>query len=332
MTTLVTGSHGYIGSAVLKELDRQSVAHVTCDAGWFHHARTGADDIAKPDFPDFTKLCGPDFAGVDTVIHLAAYSNDPTAALSPATTMLLNFHATVHLAKTARAAGVGTFVFSSSCSVFGDSHSDLVDERSVTNPLTPYALSKKRAEDALLELQTPTFRVAILRGATAFGASDVPRTDLLLNEFCAQAALGRSLTLNSLGTSWRPFMPISDFARALVLAAREAPRDLSSPPVWNVAPPHMQMTVREATRRAATVANVPTPIPPSEAAADKRSYRVDGRAFLRAYQQFTFNSHFEDEIADTIQSYATITSLAADLSDARFVRLASLDHEGRMAG
>lgn len=329
---LITGSHGYIGSLLTRYLFVNDISYRTCDTLWFENACVAHDIQSPPDHADFSQLTVNNLHDVTTVVHLAAYSNDPTGSMDHAATMWLNHTATVEFSKTARAAGVRTFVFASSCSVYGDTHDDLVDEDSATRPLTAYAMSKKRAEDDLLALQTPEFRVAILRGATAFGASDVPRTDLLLNEFSAQAALLRPLVLNSLGTSWRPFMPISEFVRALVAAALTPPQDTGKPPVWNIAPEQMQMTVREATQRAAAVAGLSAPVPPTGAVADKRSYRVNGQRFLHAYPDFAFQSSFEDEISKTVAAFKAIPSLAADLAAQRFVRLAALRQDGRLAG
>ena len=61
---------------------------------------------------------------MDCVIHLAAVSNDPSAELNPNLTSEVNFEATVSLAEAARAKGI-RFVFSSSCSVYGDAEGGL---------------------------------------------------------------------------------------------------------------------------------------------------------------------------------------------------------------
>src|SRR5207249_3277249 len=82
--------------------------------------------------------------GIDCVIHLAALSNDPSAELNPALTDQINFRATQSLAETAKSKGV-RFLFSSSCSVYGDAPGE-VDEEGVVNPLTAYAHSKVNSD------------------------------------------------------------------------------------------------------------------------------------------------------------------------------------------
>lgn len=322
MRILVTGGWGYVGALVVQRLRGLGVDPAVCDAGWFLDARQTPPGAAARDLRD---LSATDLAGFDAVIHLAALSNDPLGALDPAVTEALNHTATIALARRARAAGVGCFVFASTCSVYGASGTRRLDETVATQPITPYASAKRAAEGGLLALARPGFRVAILRGATAFGFSDCPRTDLLLNEFCARAALGLPLVLQSDGASWRPFMPVADFAHALVGAALEPPAEDDGLPVWNVAPPRLQMTVADAVRRAARATGAPPPVFGSAMPADRRSYRVDGRRFARAYPQIPYSTDFTACIGATLDGFRTLPRLAEDMATGRFVRLRMLD-------
>ncbi len=64
-------------------------------------------------------VAAAELEGVDAVVHLAALSNDPLGALDPSLTYRINRDATVTLAFVAKEAGVGRFVFASSCSAYG---------------------------------------------------------------------------------------------------------------------------------------------------------------------------------------------------------------------
>jgi nucleoside-diphosphate-sugar epimerase len=79
-------------------------------------------------------------------MHLAAISNDPVGHLNPETTYAINAHASIRLAEAARRAGVGRYLFSSSCSLYGAAGDAPVGETSAFNPVTPYGESKVLAE------------------------------------------------------------------------------------------------------------------------------------------------------------------------------------------
>jgi nucleoside-diphosphate-sugar epimerase len=120
-------------------------------------------------------------------------------------------------------------------------------------------------------------------------------------------------------------MPVEDFARALVTAALAPPAGGGVAHLWNIAPPEMQMTTREAAERAAAVAGVAGPqLADSGPGVDARSYRVSGTRFLEAYREFSYRQDFESCIAVTIDAFARIPTLDADLRADRFVRLAAL--------
>ena len=152
MRVLVTGHHGYIGSVIaplLREAGHDVVGLDTflyrgCDFGdapGFEPARdTDVRDVGEEELEGF-----------EAIVHLAALSNDPLGDLDPEWTYAINFHGTVALARAAREAGVPRFVFASSCSMYGAaSGDDLLAEDAPLRPITPYAESKVRAEEALV--------------------------------------------------------------------------------------------------------------------------------------------------------------------------------------
>jgi len=316
---LVTGGWGYVGVHVVSELKRKNVLIDLCDTGWFLGAHTNLP--LNPTPRDFRSLSVTDLEGVDAIIHLAGLSNDPLGSLHARQTDALNHQATLALAQTAKQAGVSRFIFASTCSVYGASGATQLDEFSPTAPITPYGEAKRKAELGLISMQSAGFSIAILRGATAYGFSACPRSDLLLNEFCTMAALGRQFALTSDGASWRPFMPVDLFAKSLTAAALAPPELDDGLPIWNIAPPSQQMTVADAVHRAAQACGAPPPIFGAHLPADQRSYRVDGSRFADAYPSVPYLDDFDAQITHAVSAFSKLPTLAKDLSEQRFIRL-----------
>lgn len=114
------------------------------EIGYFAHCLTGVNIFPENRldvqyFGDVRKLSQDLFEGVDGVVHLAAISNDPMGDRFEEVTYDINYKASIDLAKEAKAAGVGRFVFASNCSVYGFAEGGARDEQSLINPLTAYA-------------------------------------------------------------------------------------------------------------------------------------------------------------------------------------------------
>ena len=102
-------------------------------------------------------------------------------------------------------AGVKSFVFASSCSVYGYAEDGARNEKSPLDPLSAYARSKVNAERDLAPLADSNFEISCLRFATACGMSD-----LVLNDFVASAVATKRITVLSDGTPWRPLIDVHD--------------------------------------------------------------------------------------------------------------------------
>src|SRR5690349_12877246 len=189
MRVLVTGSTGYIGTVLGPALEAAGHEVDGLDIGYFVDCTLGpvAGDVTTT-FLDLRDLGSFALDGYDAIVHLAAFSNDPMGNLDPALTYAVNIDATLDLARRAKDAGVSRFLFSSSCSIYGASGGDdLVDEQAPMRPVTPYAESKVRVEDALHDLAEPGFSPVYLRNSTAYGFSPRLRLDLVLNDLVASA-------------------------------------------------------------------------------------------------------------------------------------------------
>ena len=120
MRVLVTGHSGYIGSVLTPLFQRAGHEVVGFDfdlfaACTFGEAPPEIESIAK----DVRDVEVEDLLGFDAIVHLAAVCNDPVGDLNPQATYDINHLASVRLAERAKQAGVGRFLFSSSCSLYG---------------------------------------------------------------------------------------------------------------------------------------------------------------------------------------------------------------------
>jgi nucleoside-diphosphate-sugar epimerase len=290
MRILVTGNKGYIGTIMVPMLLKEGFNVVGLDSDLFEGCVFGDESICGvQDIPymkkDVRDVELSDLRGIDAVVHLCALSNDPLGNFNPDITFEINYKGSVKLAKLAKKAGVQRFVFSSSCSVYGASKTDIVNEESELNPVTPYGKSKIRAEKAISELADSKFSPTFLRSATAYGVSPMLRFDLVLNNLVAWAYTRQIVLLKSDGTAWRPIVHIQDISRAF-MAVLNSPKDLVHNQVFNVGRTEENYIVREIAEIAReTVPNSQIRYA-KDAEPDKRSYRVDFSKIASALPQF----------------------------------------------
>jgi nucleoside-diphosphate-sugar epimerase len=221
MNVLVTGGAGYLGSVLVPKLLVRGHRVRVLDIGYFgvEHLRAmrPAIEIVRDDvrqmIADTQQLDGL-LKDIDVVVHLAAISNDPSAELHPKLTEEVNFESTRDLAVACKERKI-RFIFSSSCSVYGEAAKEQ-DEEGKTNPLTVYARSKVDSDRFLLGMADKSWRPAILRNGTLYGFSPRMRFDLVINIFSYTSTLYNELRVFGDGLQWRPFLHVADCARAFI--------------------------------------------------------------------------------------------------------------------
>ena len=210
MRILITGNMGYVGAVLTRYVRRtlKNVEIIGFDTAYFGHSLTGAGLLPealldRQVFGDVREFPSELLDGVDSVVHLAAVSNDPMGNKFEAVTGEINRDASARIALLAAERGVANFVFASSCSMYGYAERGARKESDPTNPLTAYARSKIGSENAFAKLDLAGMVVTSLRFATACGMSDRLRLDLVLNDFVACAMASGEITVLSDGTPWR---------------------------------------------------------------------------------------------------------------------------------
>jgi len=275
MKILVTGTEGYLGSLLAPLLLARGYDVTGVDTGFYH---SGCLYHAEGDRPktltrDIRHLTADDLRGHDAVVHMAELSNDPLGELAPDITYQINHKGTLHLAETARAAGVKRFIYMSSCSVYGVATEGEVTEETPVNPQTAYAICKTLCERDLRQLANRNFTVCYFRNATAFGASPRQRFDVVLNNLCGLAWTTGEIKMTSDGTPWRPLVHGLDIAKA-ILCALDAPADAIDNEVFNIGANDQNYRVRDIAEKVARVFSG-CKLSFGAPGADNRSYRVN---------------------------------------------------------
>ncbi len=275
MRVLVTGSEGYVGAALVPMLEAAGHQVTRMDsllfAGCEVRPLPGRSRVVRQDFRSISESA---LVGFDSVVHLAALSNDPLSNLDPELTHQVNHREAALFARKARSAGVPRFVFSSTCSVYGRQGDEMIDEGAAPNPVTAYGVSKLRAEGDIAALATPDFAPVSLRFGTAYGWSDMVRFDLVVNNLVASARLDGQLRLNSDGRAWRPMVHVGDMCAGF-LAALEAPGGTVSGEVFNIGRTQDNWMIIDLAREISRLMGGCDIQMPEDSVTDTRSYRVD---------------------------------------------------------
>ena len=325
MRVLLTGHHGYIGSVCGPLLAQAGHDVVGLDSLLYRGCDlASAPSASVPALALDVRDVGPEqLEGFDAVVHLAALSNDPIGDFSPELTREINYEATLSLARAAREAGVRRFVFSSSCSMYGASSGDAVDETAPLTPLSAYAESKVRSEEALAELAGPDFAPVSMRNATAYGVSPRLRVDLVLNNLVGWAHTTGKVRIMSDGTPWRPLIHIEDISRA-TLAMLEAPEDAVRGEAFNVGRNSENYQVR-------SLGDIVQEVVPSSEVEyagsgdpDPRSYRVDFGKLARAFPELELTWTARAGAKELAGAYRDAGLTLEEFGGDRFTRLKRL--------
>ena len=199
MTVLVTGGAGYIGSHTVRALraaGRPVVVLDTLELGY--EASLFGAPLVVGDAGD-RDLVGKLIAehDVDSVIHFAGYKNAGESMRLPAKYFENNVVATARLLETIEGTAVRTFVFSGSCSVYGNPTDLPVTEAAPLQPESPYGQSKLIGEQLLRwhgtvnGLRWMSLRYFNASGAASDGAmGEDPSVSLNLVPLVMMATLG----------------------------------------------------------------------------------------------------------------------------------------------
>ena len=236
MKVLVTGGAGYIGSHTVRELLKRKYEVVIFD----NLSRGHIDSV--PMNAVFEKVDILDTEGlkkslskfsIDSIIHFAAFAYVGESVENPEMYYRNNVLGSFNLIQTAKEFGIKKFVFSSTCSVYGNPNQIPIPETLPLNPINPYARTKLIIENILEDFGNAYgMKYAALRYFNAAGDSEDgvvgeshdPEPHLI--PLVMYAALGKKDKVSIYGNDYptddgtciRDYIHVSDLADAHIKA------------------------------------------------------------------------------------------------------------------
>ena len=155
----------------------------------------------------------------DAVINLAALAGVRPSMEDPWGYYETNLTGTLNLLELCREQGVGKFVLASSSSVYGAANGPFREDMPTDHPLSPYAASKKAAEELCYAYHHAySMDISLLRYFTVFGPAGRP--DMAVFRFIKWITEGEPVILYGDGSQRRDFTYVDDIASGTVLALK----------------------------------------------------------------------------------------------------------------
>ncbi len=236
-TILVTGGAGYIGSHAVMVLQRAGYEVIVLD-NLVHGHREFVENVLQVklivgDTSDRALLDNL-FATypIAAVMHFAAYIAVGESVAKPAEYYNNNVVGTLTLLEAMVAASIKSFVFSSTCALYGVPKTIPLVEDHPQDPISPYAVTKQMVEriladfDTAYNLKSVSFRYFNAAGAEPnglLGEDHSPETHLI--PLVLLTALGKRESVSIFGTDYptkdgtciRDYIHVMDLAQAHVL-------------------------------------------------------------------------------------------------------------------
>lgn len=219
---LVTGGGGFIGSHVTEKLmvlDKDVTILDNLSTGREENIPKGVKFV-KGDIRDFELLKNV-MNDIDLVFHEAANASTPKSVEDPKHDFDVNAFGALNVLSAAIKCGVRKVVYASSAAVYGEPKYVPIDEKHLTDPISPYGVSKLAGERYCIAFhKSYGLRAACLRFFNVYGPRENLETTLDEVILYSNAILhNRLITVLGDGNQTRDFVYVEDVVEAQLLAA-----------------------------------------------------------------------------------------------------------------
>jgi len=255
---IVTGGAGYIGSHTVVKLVESGFNPIIIDnfSNSTPEIITRIEQICKQKIKTYNLNCVDEqkiikninWNEIDGIVHFAAYKSVSESFKKKEEYFLNNIESTKILLKIIEKYNIKSFVFSSSCTVYGNPTKLPVTEKTeLKNPSSPYGETKKICEELIQSSAIKNF--AILRYFNPIGAhessligeqpSDIPNN---LVPLICECAIGKRKRLTIYGNDYstkdgtciRDYIHVCDVAQAHVHALQNMIKHNKSKKIFNI--------------------------------------------------------------------------------------------------
>jgi UDP-glucose 4-epimerase len=243
-TILVTGGAGYIGSHTVVELLKNTEFDVIIVDNFSNSNPEIVNrlyEITGRPIKIYHRDCKEQLDDilsehkVDAIIHFAAYKSVGESVEDPIRYYDNNINSLLNMLDTAKYFGIKNFVFSSSCSLYGNlKELPATEDSPLSEPESPYAYTKLMGEQILKDFSkvNPEFKIVSLRYFNPVGAhesgligeSPINKPNNILPVICNSAETGEEMMVfggdydTRDGSCIRDYVHVSDIAEAHVKA------------------------------------------------------------------------------------------------------------------
>ena len=225
---LVTGGAGFIGSHIVDKLVDEKYEVGVLDnlatgdlSNISDHVSAGSVNFHNGDISDF-EVVSKVVKQYDAIIHEAALVSVSRSVENPLLTNKVNAEGTLNVLKASVDSGIQKFIYASSSSVYGDTATLPKNEIMITDPISPYGVSKLTAENYCRAFaKVYGLNTVCLRYFNVYG----PRQKYgpysgVIPIFIKKALSNEAPVINGDGGHTRDFTYVSDVVNANLLALK----------------------------------------------------------------------------------------------------------------